>query len=112
MSDKPPFGENLLDQVSREKLPKLYESEEKGVEALAHVKFFTPDSSWSWYATEFDGEDVFYGLVIGHEIEFGYFSLSELQSVKGPLGLPIERDLYYEPKTLRELEELHQRERR
>jgi hypothetical protein len=61
--------------------------------------------------TIFDGEDFFFGLVIGLEIEFGYFSLSELQSVKGPLGLPIERDLHFEPKSLRELRDYHKEER-
>jgi hypothetical protein len=46
----------------------------------------------------------FFGLVFGHEREFGYFLLSELESVNGPLGLPIERDLYFQPKTLQEIE--------
>jgi len=107
-----PTGENLLDSLSREKLPELYSKEDKGLDALALVKFFTPDSSWSWFASEFDGEDIFYGLVVGLEVEFGYFSLKELQSVRGPWGLPIERDLYFEPKTLRELFEMHKQERR
>ena len=31
------------------------------------------------------------------EEEWGYFVLSELESVRGPLGLEIERDLYFEP---------------
>ena len=70
---------------------------------MALVKFFTPDSSWTWYATEFDGDDTFFGLVDGHEEELGYFSLRELQSVRGPLGLPIERDLYWQPRPLREI---------
>jgi hypothetical protein len=35
--------------------------------------------------------------------ELGYFSLSELEEVRGPLGLPIERDLYWQPKTLIEI---------
>jgi len=56
-----PSGENLLDKASREKLPQLYSCEEKGLDALPQVKFFTPDSNWTWYATEFDGEDIFYG---------------------------------------------------
>ena len=56
-------------------------------------------------ASEFDGEDIFFGLVIGMEMELGYFSLSELESVRGSLGLPIERDLYFKPKTLQELRE-------
>lgn len=32
--------------------------------------------------------------------EWGYFALSELQSVKGPFGLGIERDLYFDPKPI------------
>jgi len=108
----PPTGENLLDNESREKLPPLYSGEEKGLGALAQVKFFTPDAQWTWYASEFDGEDIFFGLVIGLEIELGYFSLSELRSVKGPMKLPIERDLHFAPKSIRELIEMHKRERR
>ncbi len=102
-----PTGENLLDQVSREKLPPLYSGEEKGLDAVAQVKFFTPDSSWTWYASEFDGEDIFFGLVDGLELELGYFSLQELQEIRGPLGLSIERDLHYEAKSLNELMNLH-----
>ena len=105
-----PRKTGLLDAESREKLPPLYSGEEKGLETLAQVKFFTPDSSWTWYASEFDGEDIFFGLVSGMEVELGYFSLKELEEVKGPLGLPIERDLHFEPKTLKELQEMHRRQ--
>jgi len=108
---EPPTGKNLLDAESREKLPELYSCEEQGLDAPAHVKFFTPDAQWTWYASEYNGDDIFFGLVIGLEIEFGYFSLSELQSVRGPLGLPIERDLHFEPKALRELRDQHKQER-
>lgn len=97
----------LLDQESREKLPKLYDGEEKGLDALAQVKFFTPDSNWTWYASEFDGEDTFFGLVSGLEVELGYFSLKELEEVRGPLGLLIERDVDFEAKSLKELQEWH-----
>ena len=79
-------------------LPALYATQHEA-DPIARVKFFTPDSSWTWYVTEFDPSDrLCFGLVHGHEREFGYFSLDELESVKGPLGLPIERDLYWQPK--------------
>jgi hypothetical protein len=97
----------LLDQATREKLPPLYSQEALGLEALAWVKFFTPDSSWTWYASEFDQEDIFFGLVSGLEVELGNFSLSELEEVLGPLGLPIERDLHFQPQTLGQLMEVH-----
>jgi len=73
------------------------------------VKFFTPDSHWSWYASEFDGEDTLFGLVIGHEIELGYWSLAELRQVRGPSGRLVERDLDFEPTSLRELMARHER---
>ena len=79
--------------------------------AIALVKYFTPDSSWTWYASEFDGEDLFFGLVDGFETELGYFSLSELKQARGSLGLPIERDLYYQPKTLKELIEMYKNQK-
>ncbi len=93
----------LLTQELRKKLPPLYAQEKLGGKAVAHAKFFSPSSSWTWFATEFDGEDLFFGLVDGHVKELGYFSLRELESVKGPLGLGIERDLHWTPKTLEEI---------
>jgi hypothetical protein len=96
----------LLTEEIKRKLPKLYEQEDKGGDAIVYLKMFTPDSSFTFFASEGsqEGDDfIFFGLVNGHEKELGYFSLKELQSVKGPLGLPIERDLYWQPKTLREI---------
>jgi hypothetical protein len=98
-----PRGHELLPSDIKEQMPDLYSAEEYGLESKALVKFFTPDSNWTWYASEFDGKDIFFGLVSGFEVELGYFSLSELESVKGPLGLPIERDLHYQPTSLQEL---------
>jgi hypothetical protein len=118
----------LLDDESRTKLPPLYHGEESGLglDAIAPVKFFSPQSGWIWYASEgspvdangyidTDAEKVdflFFGLVIGFEIEFGYFSLSELSGASGPLGWAVERDRFYQPKTLNELQAYHHAERR
>jgi len=96
----------LLTKEIRRKLPPLGSQDSLGGKAVAHIKFFTPDSSWTFWATEGqqDGDDfLFFGLVEGHEKELGYFCLSELESVRGPLGLPIERDLYWRPKTLEDI---------
>ena len=93
-------GMELLPEALKSKLPKLYSGEKLGLEAIAKVKFFTPDANWSWYGSEYDGQDIFFGLVVGHEIDLAYFSLMELRGIQGPMGLPIERDLYFEPKTL------------
>jgi len=91
----------LLTKQLREALPPLY-SNENETDPKAIAKFFTPDSNWTWYATEFDGEDTFFGLVDGHEKELGYFSLKELESVRGAFGLPVERDQWFNPTPLSE----------
>lgn len=89
----------LLTAEVRQALPPLYNQEENP-DPIIRVKFFTPDSGWTWYATEGgqEGEDyIFFGYVVGVEPEWGYFALSELESVRGKLGLPVERDLYFRP---------------
>jgi len=91
----------LLTKEILTKFPKLGDTSEQEPEDVKIIaKFFDPTGSWTWYATEFDGEDTFFGLVDGMCKELGYFSLSELRSVKGALGLGIERDMWYSDKTL------------
>lgn len=95
----------LLPAEVRERLPTLY-AQDGNRDPQVHVKYFTPNSSWTWYATEGepDGEDFrFFGYVIGLEREWGYFLLSELGSACGPMGLPIERDLHFQPAPLSEV---------
>jgi hypothetical protein len=62
---------------------------------------FTPDSSFTWYVTEgAEQEDcdwLLFGLVIGFEEEWGYSLLSEIAAARGPLGLSVERDLWFKP---------------
>jgi len=89
----------LLTAELRASLPLLY-SQENVADPIVHCKFFTPDSSWTWYVTEGaegDGDFRFFGFVCGLEDEWGYFVLSELEGARGPLGLPIERDLHFQP---------------
>jgi len=93
----------LLTKANEASLPALY-ANEKVADPIVQVKFFTPDSSWTWYATEYDPKERrFFGLVDGHEKELGYFMLDELASARGPMGLPIERDRHFKPCPLSEV---------
>ena len=69
---------------------------------LPVVKFFNPVGAATWLVTEMDPDenDYLFGLAdLGMGFpELGGISLSELQNYRGPLGLGIERDLYFEPK--------------
>ena len=82
-------------------LPNLYSSEDT-TDPLCQVKLFTPDANWTWYIIELSQEDnsTCYGYVQGMEKELGYFSLEEIESVRGTLNLPVERDLSFEPMLL------------
>ena len=64
---------------------------------LIIAKFFTPRTSWTWYATEYDPDNgIFFGYVVGHEKERWYFSLYEMLAIQWPYGLRIERGLRFE----------------
>lgn len=64
------------------------------------AKFFNPQGGGTWYVTEYDPKDkMFFGYVSifgDWNDEWGYFSLSELESYVGHYDLGIERDLYWE----------------
>lgn len=86
------------------KIPPLYGQDGKGSNALAFVKLFTPDSNFTWYITELDPEEgLCFGLIDGFEKELGYFSLNEIEQIKGPMGLEVERDVSFQPTKLKNL---------
>ena len=88
-----------MTQEIRKQLPPLG-AQENNPDPTVYVRYFCPWNQWCWFGYEFDGEDIFFGFVKGDFDEFGTFSLSELESVRGPMGLGIERDLYFTPKPL------------
>jgi len=93
----------LLPKDLADRLPPIYSQSELGDDAIAQVKFFTPWTNWTWYGSEYDPEErVGFGVVVGFERELGYFSLAELEAVRGPAGLRVERDLYWTPRPLKE----------
>ena len=98
---------NLLPLSLEKILPALYATEDiVEEEKIVYAKFFAPNTSWTWFVLEgdwsTDHEDfMFFGLVHGFEREYGYFSLSDLESVATTNPLcRIERDLYFVPTLL------------
>jgi len=91
---------DLLPEELRKALPPLY-SQESSSSPVAFAKLFTPDAGWTWLITEGSEEEggdwLLFGYVIGLEEEWGYFSLSEIADIRGPLRLPVERDLWFHP---------------
>lgn len=64
------------------------------------VKLFTPDAGATWLLTEIDPDDHDHAfglcdLGLGFP-ELGWVSLAEVTTVRGRLGLPVERDLHFE----------------
>ena len=88
----------LIPKTLLSDIPDLYQTEGQ-LDPIIRVKLFTPDSCFTWYVIELSKADLntCYGFVEGLESELGYFTLSELESVHGPLGLAIERDLSFKP---------------
>lgn len=96
----------LTDDIKRT-LPQL-NSQDSNTNPVCVLKYFLPDAGWTWYVvegSERDGDWIFFGMVVSPMCPFGEmgcFSLSELMSVRGALGLSVERDLYWTPKPIRE----------
>jgi len=96
---------DLMTKELEQRFPKLYATENMKLEEVKIIaKFFCPWNQWTWFCTEYDPERrIFFGFVKGLENEFGYSSLDEMKSIKGPLGLGIERDLHFGDHTLAEV---------
>lgn len=96
----------LIDEVTRRALPPLYANEHQPGSPMVQAKFFTPWAGWTWYVLEYDGADVCYGYVVGHDAELGYFSIAELEATRGPGGLTVERDIHFQPRPLAEIQRI------
>ena len=93
----------LMTKAIENKIPALYAQDGKGLDAVVHAKFFSPVGHATWFATEYDPETrTFFGWaeMSAGSGEMGYFSLDELESARLPLGLKIERDMYFQVQTL------------
>jgi len=85
-----------------------YSQRDKGKDAEVIVKYFDPCGAGTWLITEAEklenGDWWLYGYItLGYEWEWGPILLSELQAHRGRLGIGIERDLWCEGQTVKEL---------
>lgn len=89
----------LIPNEIKEKIPKLYDTENIS-DPIVYVKLFL--DGWTWYITELSiDDDICFGYVVSpYENELGYFSLEELKSLRGRLGIWVERDLYFKERLL------------
>jgi len=98
----------LLNKTCLKKVPNLYTQENKGEDAIVHLKFFI--DGFTWYLTELDqttGQAFGYVYNAAYGGELGYFDLTELAQLKGSVGHGVERDRYWKPTTLAEVRKLH-----
>ena len=62
------------------------------------VKLFTPDAQCTWLLIELGNDDIAFGLCdLGMGTpELGFVCMREIRELRGPLGLPVERDLHFD----------------
>jgi hypothetical protein len=93
----------LLTQEVRRITPPLYETEGES-NPFVTAKFHASWNNWTWYLIELsDNNNDCFGYVCDHEKDFHFFSLSELEALKGPSGQKVERDLRFSPRKLNEV---------
>jgi Protein of unknown function (DUF2958) len=88
----------LITTTIAKALPALGATEDKAPGEIPVVlKLFNPCGAGTWYITEGNLESgELFGLCCIHEAELGYVDLNELQALRLPYGLSIERDLHWE----------------
>ncbi len=89
-------------------IPKLYETENTD-DPIVYTKLFTPHSNWTWYITEISiDNNICFGYVVSpFASELGYFSLEEIESIRGSLGLSVERDICFKPTLLSKIKRIN-----
>lgn len=91
---------NLINEeiIKRFKEYPLYSQDGKGMDSIVLVKYFNPVGAGTWLITEAeqqeDGDWLLFGYCHIWCWEWGYVLLSDLENLKLPFGLTIERDLY------------------
>ena len=84
----------LLTDMQRDRL--LANGRQRDQDHSPVVKYFNPFGEGVWLATELDEDgDIMFGLADLGYPELGSWSLSEMQSVRLPFGMGIERDLLF-----------------
>jgi hypothetical protein len=90
---------DLLPAWLRAQLPRLYATGHRS-DPLVICRYVIADIEWSWYALEFDGNNLFFGIVDTFCRELRYFALRELRATRGPSGMTIQRDVGFAPTRL------------
>ena len=77
----------------------------ESLDPIIVAKFFNPTGRQTWYASEYDKiNNICFGYVKGFDFpEWGYFSVDELEALKLPFGLKIQRDLFFKEIRFKEL---------
>ena len=93
------------------RLPKLGTTSELSMsEVTVQAKLFNPMGAHTWYLIEYDPESkiahAFCNLGDPQMAEIGDVSITELEELRLPLGLGIERDIHFEPRNLKEIYDL------
>lgn len=94
-----------MKKFTKAQLQKLRSNSRKFGDHKPVVKLFNPCGSATWLISELDDDNIAYGLCdlgMGSP-EIGFVSIAELQAIRLPFGLGIERDLHFRAdKTLSE----------
>ena len=100
----------LMPKAIEKSLPRLYTTEKELLgDRTAYARYFFPAGAYTAYLLEYDPKErIGFGAVtMGYGWELGNISIDEMEEVR-VRGLRIERDLYFSPTKLHQIEELEE----
>lgn len=85
---------------TQKEIASLHKNKNKPLDKISPVvKLFTPDANATWLIYEIDSlnQDLVYAICdLGHGcVEIGMISISEIQQIRGPFKLKVEKDKYF-----------------
>ncbi len=102
--NQPDYREFLMPSDLEKAFWEHLEENTGSADPLIVAKYFNPVGAQTWYISEYDPqEEILFGFVTGMPFpEWGTISLREFIELQLPLGMKIERDLYYTPQRFSE----------
>jgi hypothetical protein len=91
--------ELLTDELVR-RFAQVGRQQNRGYDALVLARYTVANTDWTWLATEYEARERRFFGYLGSSGELNYFTLAELEAVRGPSGAGVERDERFREKPL------------
>lgn len=89
----------LLTREEKKRIPP-FEMTQDTTDPLVSVLLHMPTLDWTWYVIEYGGKNEVFALEERERAKWGFYSLEQLEDLRGPFGLRVQQVQRYRPMPL------------